>query len=52
MLSKALALDSSVDGLSIPPTEFRGTTLEVWDLEKSSGSRHRASSVDGRAIRN
>jgi hypothetical protein len=39
MLQKALALDSSVDGMSFPPTEFRGTShFEVFDLEKSNGT--------------
>ena len=39
MAQKALALDSSVDGLSIPPVEWRGVShFEVWDLEKSNGT--------------
>jgi hypothetical protein len=38
-LQKALAMDSSVDGLSFPPTEYRRTThIEAFDLEKANGS--------------
>ena len=39
MLSKAMALDSSVDGMSFPPQEYRRTShIEAFDLEKSNGA--------------
>ena len=38
-LQKALAMDSSVDGLSFPPSEYRRSThIEAFDLEKANGS--------------
>jgi hypothetical protein len=38
-LSKTLGLHSSLEGISIPPSEFLGTSFIIsWDLERMSSS--------------